>query len=128
MQNGVHLDYSSSYDAESDYDSLIRDNFVGITNSRNLMQLKSGLELTHNKRVYTAVATGFAKIFKFNTDAQFPLSDHADFQQSVEYIEATRARKILTYGPNASSFARNLSRDGYDSIPFNESALSQFRK
>lgn len=124
--NGISLDYCTANDAESDYGSLIKENFVGITETRNLEALKYGLELAHNKMVYTAVATGFAKIFKFNTDAQFPLSDHADFQQSVEYIEATRAKKILTYGPNASSFARNLSGEGYDSIPFNESALSQF--
>ena len=128
VKNGIPLDYSSAYDAESDYDSIIKDNFVGITDSRNLMQLKYGLELSHNKKVYTAMATGFAKIFKFNTDAQFALSDHADFQQSVDYIEATRAKKVLTYGPNAASFARNLSKEGYDSMPFNESALSQLHK
>ncbi len=128
LQNGIRLDYSSAYDSDSDYDALIKDNFVGITESRNLAALRSGLEPVHNKRVYTAVATGFAKIFRFNVDAQFPLSDHADFSQSVEYIEATKAKKILTYGPNASSFAKNLGREGYDSIPFNESALSQFHR
>jgi Cft2 family RNA processing exonuclease len=128
IQNGVRLDYSSAYEGTGDHDSIISDNFVGITDIRNLMQLKFGLESTHNKKVYTAMATGFAKIFRFNTDAQFPLSDHADFHQSVEYIEATRAKIVLTYGPNAASFANNLSKEGYDSVPFSEAALSQLHR
>lgn len=128
QQNGIRLDYSSAYESESTYESLIKDNFVGITDTRNLSILKSDLELAHNKRVYTGVATGFAKMFKFNTDAQFPLSDHADFKQSVEYIEATRAKKVLTYGSNAASFARNLSMEGYDSVPFSDLTFSQLPK
>ncbi len=124
VQNGIPLDYSSAYEMDGSHDSLINDNFVGITDSRNLMMLKSGLQMAHNKRVYTAMATGFAKIFRFNTDAQFPLSDHADFWQSIEYIEATKARKVLTYGPNATSFASNLKKEGYDSMAFNDAASS----
>jgi putative mRNA 3-end processing factor len=127
-QNGVRLDYSSAYDLETGYDSLIKDNFVGITDSRNLMTLKYGLEVAHNKKVYTAMATGFSKIFRFNTDAQFSLSDHADFKQSVDYIEATRAKKILTYGPNGGSFANNLRQEGYQAMPFSDAAVSQFTR
>jgi len=128
QQNGVKLNYCSAYDSDSNYDEILKSNFVGITDGRDLPSLKAGLEFAHSREVYTAVATGFAKIFRFNTDAQFPLSDHADFQQSVEYIEATKAKKILTYGPNAPSFAKNLCKEGYDSIAFNESSFAQSRK
>lgn len=123
--NGIDLEYSSAYTSDDCYNSLIRDNFVGITDSRDLGFLKRGLEMAHNKRVYTAVATGFAKIFRFNTSAQFPLSDHADFMQSVDYIESTGAREVLTYGPNAHSFAKNLRNKGYNSMPFAESSISR---
>jgi len=125
VNSGIRLDYCSAYNPQSDYGPIVSDNFVGITDSRNLAQLKSGLQSIHRRNVYTAVATGFAKSFRFNTDAQFPLSDHADFQQSIDYIEATHARKILTYGPNAPSFARNLGKSGYDSVPFGEFAISR---
>ena len=128
QQNGVRLNYCSAYDSESNYDESLKGNFVGITDGRDLLSLKAGLEFAHSRKVYTAVATGFAKIFGFNTDAQFPLSDHADFKQSVEYIEATGAKKILTYGPNAPSFARNLCKEGYDSVAFSESSFAQSRK
>lgn len=125
--NGIRLDYSSAYDSDSYYSTLVRDNFVGITDSRDLATLKEGLRIAHGKNVYTAVATGFAKMFRFNTDAQFPLSDHADFGQSVDYIESTRAKNVLTYGPNAESFARNLRAEGYDSVPFSDAAISRFQ-
>lgn len=120
VKNGIPLGYSSAYEPDSDYSSIVRGNFVGITDSRNLALLKAGLERAHNKKVYTAMATGFAKMFRFNTDAQFALSDHADFHQSVEYIEATKAKKVFTYGHNATSFARNLAKEGYDSEPFSD--------
>ncbi|MGD0728971.1 MAG: hypothetical protein ABR981_02750 [Candidatus Micrarchaeaceae archaeon] len=124
VDNGIKLDYASEYDPESNYEEIVRDNFVGISETRNLYSLKEFLQTVHNKKVFTAMATGFAKRFSFRTDAQFPLSDHADFSQSVEYIEATSAKKVLTYGPNASSFAKNLCNDGYNAIPFNESVFS----
>lgn len=124
LDNGIRLEYSSAYDPESNYESLVRENFVGITDARDLQTLKACLHMAHRKEVFTAMATGFAKIFRFNTDAQFPLSDHADFGQSVGYIDATGAKEILTYGPNAESFARNLSKDGYNAMPFNNSAFS----
>lgn len=123
VKSGIKLDYCSAYNPDSDYESVIRDNFVGITDSRNLAQLKSGLESVRKRNVYTAVATGFAKRFKFNTDAQFPLSDHADFKQSIDYIEATGAKRVLTYGPNAPEFASNLRASGYNSSAFGEFAV-----
>ena len=126
VENGIDLKYSSAYGHDDAYNSLVRDNFVGITDSRNLDTFRAGLSAAHGKNVYTAVATGFAKMFRFGTDAQFPLSDHADFTQSVEYIESTNAKMAVTYGPNAVSFARNLSREGYESVPFSDYAISKF--
>lgn len=121
--NGIKLDYSSPND-QANYEELIRDNFVGITEMRDLQSLKACLQISHKKRVFVAVATGWAKSFRFNTDAQFPFSDHADFGQSMEYIEATGAKEVLTYGPNAVSFAKNLSAEGYNAMPFNNSETS----
>ncbi len=41
-----------------------------------------------------AVATGWALHYRFNTDAAFPLSDHAGFNDLVHYAEQTGARDI----------------------------------
>lgn len=41
-----------------------------------------------------AVATGWALHYRFNTDAAFPLSDHADFDDLVYYIEQSGAKDV----------------------------------
>lgn len=122
--NGIHLEYSSAADCDGDHEDIIRGNFIGITETKDLQTMKAGLGMAHNKRVFTAVATGFAKMLKFNTDAQFPLSDHADFSQSIDYIEATGAKEVISYGANAEAFARNLSQKGYNSMSFRSSAFA----
>ena len=121
--NGIKLDYSSPYNDEGDFEEHIMENFVGITETRDLQSLKAHLQMAHGKKVFVAVATGFAKVFRFNVDEQFPLSDHADFNQSVDYIEATKAKEVLTYGPDAASFARNLGAEGYNALPFESSSF-----
>jgi Cft2 family RNA processing exonuclease len=63
------------------------------------------------------VASGWAKIFKFDTDVQFNLSDHADFSQALEYINACAPKIVFTFGSNARLFAKNLVLRGYDARP-----------
>lgn len=41
-----------------------------------------------------AVATGWALHFRFNTDEAFPLSDHADFNDLVAFIERSGAKDV----------------------------------
>ncbi len=125
--NGANLSYASAYDPMSDYESMLQGNFVGIVESHRLDDLAAMLSKVHGKRVYRAVATGFAKIFRFNTDVQFPLSDHADFSQSVYYIEAANPKKILTYGSNAEAFAANLAKRGYNAEPFKSEVGERYR-
>jgi putative mRNA 3-end processing factor len=41
-----------------------------------------------------AVATGWALHYRFDTDASFPLSDHADFDDLVSFVEQSGAKKV----------------------------------
>ncbi len=116
-KHGAKLDYLSTGSEECD--SELRGNFIGITES-GADALPVALGVVHAKHVFTAVVTGFAKMFRFDTDMQFPLSDHADFSQSVDYINATGARKVFTYGNSAELFAANLRSSGIDARPFTE--------
>lgn len=57
-----------------------------------------------------AVATGWALHYRFNTDASFPLSDHADFNDLVEYVSQTGAKKVEFFcgdGSRVLDAARN---------------------
>lgn len=118
-KNNIQLRYLSAN--ESAYDNecseVMSGNFVGITESRQLQRLAAMLSRIHGRDVYTAMATGFASVMDFSTDMQFSLSDHADFPQSIEYIQASGASNIYSYGPNAIEFAKNLGRLGYDAAP-----------
>ena len=118
QSKGVKLDYASAYEGNDDYQSLLRGNFVCIVENSLMSSMAVTLSELYNKRVYTAVATGFAKMVKFNTDVQFPLSDHADFRQCTQYIDATGAKKVLTYGPGRLELAAALVDKGYDAMPY----------
>ncbi len=117
-EHGIKLEYASAYKREPDHEEALSRNFVGIVESNKLMDLAWRLGRAHGKRVHTAVATGFANAFKFPTEAQFALSDHADFRQAVDYIDATGADAVYTYGKGARELAENLARLGYNATQF----------
>ena len=82
----------------------------------SMHKMDSVKNLVHsmNRQVFTAVATGFARMQKFNTDVQFALSDHADFKQATDYIGQCNPKYIYTCGSNSETFSRNLKAYGYD--------------
>ncbi len=118
--HGVNLKYASFYEDEEAFEEHTKGNFVGIVENNKLGNLSVSLGKAYSKRVFTAVASGFAKIFNMHVDVQFPLSDHADFKQSVSYIEMCSPKLIYTFGPgaNPSVFAKNLSKLGYNAHRF----------
>ncbi len=116
-RSGVELQYTSQLDDKDTCERIMRGNFVGIVNVSRLDSARCEFQAKLGKRVFTAVATGWAKIFKFNTDVQFALSDHADFCQALDYINACGAKLVYTYGENRWLFARNLKKLGYNALP-----------
>ena len=113
QKHGVHLDYTVS-DA---VDEASKRNVVAIVSQSKLDLLREEITARSIKRVFTAVASGWAKIFKFETDVQFNLSDHADFSQAIEYINACAPKIVFTFGSSARPFAKNLALRGYDARP-----------
>jgi hypothetical protein len=109
---GMRLKYQSAYSESSGFPYAGK-NTVGIVENNSLDKVAIMLNQLDGRRVYTAVATGFAAIFKFKTDVQFPLSDHADFRQCLDYIEQSNAKRVLTRGSGAKALAGSLSRKGH---------------
>ncbi len=116
QKHGVHLDYASEDDPVR-LSEETRSNFVSILSTSKLRESCVEISATHRKRIFTAVATGFAKMMKFDTDVQFALSDHADFMQALEYIERCDPSLIYTVGSGAGMFTKNLANFGYQSEP-----------
>jgi Cft2 family RNA processing exonuclease len=76
--------------------------------------------------IRTAYISGWAldrgASWRFGTDAAFPLSDHADYDELLEYVEKTGARKIYTMHGFDDAFASDLRARGYDAQPLKETA------
>jgi len=66
----------------------------------------------------TAVLTGWAAEpgakFRYGCDAAFPLSDHADYEDLVRYVELVKPKRVLTLHGFASEFAADLRRRGVE--------------
>jgi Cft2 family RNA processing exonuclease len=67
--------------------------------------------------VRRAVATGWAMDascrYRFGVEAAFPLSDHADFQELLEFVRLVSPKEVLTLHGFAADFAQTLRNQGY---------------
>jgi DNA ligase-1 len=72
----------------------------------------------------TAVITGWAldpgAPFRYQCDAAFPLSDHADFNDLLRFVELVRPRLVLTLHGFAADFARTLRERGVEAWALTE--------
>ena len=62
----------------------------------------------------TAYVSGWCAFFDFSRryglDAQFPLSDHADFEAIMGFVEACRPRRVFTAFSSAKELAKSVER------------------
>ena len=74
------------------------------------------LERIPQKRV--AMISGWAvepnAIYRYQVDAAFPLSDHADYNDLLRYVELVQPKRVLTLHGFAAEFARDLRDRGYE--------------
>jgi DNA ligase-1 len=72
----------------------------------------------------TAILTGWAIDpncrYRYRCDAAFPLSDHADFPDLIDFVKQVQPKQIYTLHGFAADFAQTLRNLGYDA-----QALSQ---
>jgi len=74
------------------------------------------LEKISRKRV--AMISGWAvepgAKYRYQVDAAFPLSDHADYNDLVRYVDLVQPKRVLTLHGFAAEFARNLRDRGIE--------------
>jgi len=79
------------------------------------------LEKIPLKRV--AMISGWAvdpnAIYRYRVDAAFPLSDHADYNDLLRYVDLVRPERVLTLHGFASDFARDLRERGMNAWALN---------
>ncbi|HEY3900949.1 MAG TPA: ATP-dependent DNA ligase [Chthoniobacter sp.] len=82
------------------------------------------LMLTRIKNRRTAVLTGWAldpgATYRYQCDAAFPLSDHADYTDLVRYVELVQPKRVLTLHGFAAAFAADLRERGVEAWALSE--------
>ena len=68
------------------------------------------------KSVKTAVATGWAANSRFPVDEAFPLSDHADFADTMRYIYESGAKTVVCANSNPEAAANYLRSIGINAV------------
>ncbi len=80
------------------------------------------LEKIPRKRV--AMISGWAvdpnARYRYQVDAAFPLSDHADYTDLVRYVELVQPKRVLTLHGFAAEFARDLRERGFEAWALSE--------
>jgi ATP-dependent DNA ligase I len=80
------------------------------------------LEKIRDKRV--AMISGWAvdpsAVYRYQVDAAFPLSDHADYDDLVRYVDLVKPQRVLTLHGFAAEFARDLRDRGIEAWALSE--------
>ncbi|PWT77707.1 MAG: DNA ligase, partial [Acidobacteria bacterium] len=86
------------------------------------------LENIPRKRV--AMISGWAvdpnAVYRYQVDAAFPLSDHADYDELLHYVELVRPKRVLTLHGFAAEFARELRHCGIEAWSLSEENQMEF--
>lgn len=110
-QFGIKLDrvVIGSDEAEE----IMNKRFVAIVPMRHAkLYFAAKLEEAFGRKTLVAVATGWALNYRFNADASFPLSDHADFYELVEYIKQSEAKEVEFFAGSGTKIMKYL-KDGF---------------
>jgi len=80
------------------------------------------LEKIRHKRV--AMITGWAvdpdAVYRYQVNAAFALSDHADYNDLVRYVDLVQPKRVLTLHGFAAEFARDLRERGMEAWALTE--------
>jgi putative mRNA 3-end processing factor len=124
---GVHLERIALGSSEAD--EALKRNFVAVV-PQHLANttLAQKLGEAHGREVLCATASGWALGGCAGAHRAFPLSDHADFSELLQYAEQSGAKRVYTCHGFAEELAHELRRRGFNASPVGEaqSTLGEF--
>ncbi len=87
-------------------------------------QARRGPALAGIRRMRTAYVSGWAvdrsARYRLGVDAAFCLSDHADYDELLEYVRRVNPRRVHTIYGFAGELAADLRAHGYDATPLRD--------
>jgi DNA ligase-1 len=82
-------------------------------------------------RKRTAMISGWAidpnAIYRYQVDAVFPLSDHADYDDLIRYVDLVQPKRVLTLHGFAAEFSRDLRERGLEAWALSEDNQMELR-
>ena len=116
---GIHLERIAMDSEEGN--ELKKSNFVGVMPFHLVnRELAYEFSRTSGRGVATALATGWANTFHYEADEVFPLSDHADFKEIIDYCGRSGAKKIYCCLGDEEYMAKALRKEGFNAEPCGE--------
>lgn len=108
---GLRLDYLAAGTEEAN--EAMRSRFISLMPPSSVSSaFGASLSNSLGRKVKTAVATGWAAVCRFAVDEAFPLSDHADFSETLHYIKQSGAKEVVCANSGAEAAAAALRRQG----------------
>jgi DNA ligase-1 len=87
------------------------------------------IEKISRRRV--AMISGWAvdpnAVYRYQVDAAFPLSDHADYNDLIRYVDLVKPKRVLTLHGFAAEFARDLRDRGIEAWALSEENQMEFK-
>jgi Cft2 family RNA processing exonuclease len=118
VESGAKLGEYISLESEQGKEAS-RDAFVAVIPPHLFSTaLLKTLESQAGRRVSACIATGWAQTLSWIK--AFPMSDHADYSQLLEYVKQAQPKRVHTVHGYASEFARSLRRLGFDAQPLGD--------
>lgn len=108
-KNGVRLDWIEAGSMEAK--EMMRSSFSAVFAPHQLTNsFAYSLARTHRRQAHIALATGWTGLRPLSCSVSFPLSDHADFSQILDYCQGSDARQVyIAHGKNSET-AKELQK------------------
>ncbi|MFH2100785.1 MAG: hypothetical protein ABII71_01735 [Candidatus Micrarchaeota archaeon] len=109
----IHEDHGLKLDrvavGSDEAEEVMSKRFVAIVPMRRAKRyFANRLADAFGRHTLVAVATGWAMSYSFNTDASFPLTDHASFHDLLKYIEESNPKEIKFFAGDGSRLLERL--------------------
>lgn len=129
--NGVRLKEGKKFDPAKDMGKLPKGPWLMVSPmSSGRSRVMSRLKKDHGAILvaFSGWALGFGYRRSMGADYSFPLSDHCDYQELIDLVQAVSPEMVYTVHGFANEFARDLRKMGFSARPLSpyQSSLSDY--
>jgi len=101
-------------------EGMIKDSFVAVLSTGKVnRELAQRLEHAHKKPCHSVAVTGWSQRYRLDVDMSFPLSDHSDYYDAVEYLGQSKAKRVMFFDGNGDHLEKAAKSLGIDVIQSN---------